>query len=436
MRLKHSEQGIYSKYIEIEVIFLRGIALEGGGARGSFHIGALLALRELGITYDCVTGASIGAINGAILAQGELDHLEDIWRMAQIGDMIQGDIDLIKQIVNLEFKSDYAKIRQFLMDTFRQGGLDVSPFKEKLRGFIDEEALRRSKIAFGLVTLSITDLKPIEAFIEDIPQGKLHDYILASANFPAFKDEKFDNQKMLDGCFFDNLPVNMLAERGCDEVIAIRLMSFGRIRKVKDKNVKVTTIIPSEDLGRTLEVDPIRAAHNIELGYFDTMRVMKGLRGRKYYVDQVPSEDAVIQSLLKISDGTLDGIAQLIGLKKPHKRMLFEDFLPMMAELLKMEEPFTYSDLVIAFYEFLAEQMGLNRLQILAFPELLQLVQEHYKNLEALGLSGLNEMAQHLMALIPTKGFSLLPHKLKSQLLVQIFFTLYKNGYGYGIISQ
>ena len=43
---------------------MRGLVLEGGGAKGSFHIGVLKALFESGYTFDGVAGTSIGAING------------------------------------------------------------------------------------------------------------------------------------------------------------------------------------------------------------------------------------------------------------------------------------------------------------------------------------------------------------------------------------
>ena len=44
-----------------------GLALGGGGAKGSVHIGALRAFAEEGITFDVVAGTSIGSIVGYIL---------------------------------------------------------------------------------------------------------------------------------------------------------------------------------------------------------------------------------------------------------------------------------------------------------------------------------------------------------------------------------
>lgn len=47
-----------------------GLALGGGGARGFTHIGLMRAIRELGMDPDIVAGTSMGALIGAMAAQG------------------------------------------------------------------------------------------------------------------------------------------------------------------------------------------------------------------------------------------------------------------------------------------------------------------------------------------------------------------------------
>jgi NTE family protein len=42
-----------------------GLVLEGGGAKGSYQIGACQAMQELGVEFGAVAGTSIGALNGA-----------------------------------------------------------------------------------------------------------------------------------------------------------------------------------------------------------------------------------------------------------------------------------------------------------------------------------------------------------------------------------
>lgn len=50
-----------------------GLILAGGGAKGAYQIGAWKAMRELDIEFEAIAGASIGAINGAMIAQGDFD---------------------------------------------------------------------------------------------------------------------------------------------------------------------------------------------------------------------------------------------------------------------------------------------------------------------------------------------------------------------------
>ena len=56
-----------------------GIALEGGGAKGSYQAGAYIALTENGIKPDMIAGTSIGAINAALMAQGDINKMIDLW---------------------------------------------------------------------------------------------------------------------------------------------------------------------------------------------------------------------------------------------------------------------------------------------------------------------------------------------------------------------
>ena len=60
-----------------------GLVLGGGGARGLAHLGVILALEEAGVPIDVVGGTSIGAIMGALCAQG-LDHAERVRRLREI----------------------------------------------------------------------------------------------------------------------------------------------------------------------------------------------------------------------------------------------------------------------------------------------------------------------------------------------------------------
>ena len=404
---------------------MRGIALEGGGAKGAFHVGAIKALHELGIEYQAVAGTSIGAINGAIIAMGDLALLEHLWLSTEMEDMIGGDAEIIKSIMNFEFRSEPLKIQTFIRETIRQGGLDITPLKKKLKELVDEDKVRASTVDYGLVSMSLTDLKPLEVFVNDIPEGRLHEYILASANLPAFKDDKLDNKKMIDGAFFDNLPINMLLKRGCDEVIAIRVNAIGRIQKVKKADQsKVITITPSEDLGKLLEIDTERAKYNIKMGYFDTMRVMKKLHGTRYYISNLIDEAIIMKNLIVISKNVLNEIGGFFNIEQPAYRMMFEEVIPLIGDLLKADKKGSYSQLVLAYYEFLAEQAGIDRFEIMNYETLVNRVNGHYLS-QIDQYNGMQDsVVNRLIAVLPNKSALLLPQKLKTELLIHIYYIL------------
>ena len=58
-----------------------GIVFEGGGGKGAFQIGVWNALRELNLEQyiTTISGTSVGALNAALLFQGNYANAERIW---------------------------------------------------------------------------------------------------------------------------------------------------------------------------------------------------------------------------------------------------------------------------------------------------------------------------------------------------------------------
>ena len=65
-------------YSFMGVMVMIGLALEGGGARGAFHMGVVKAFLEEGYEIGGITGTSIGALNGAIIVQGSFEEGTDM----------------------------------------------------------------------------------------------------------------------------------------------------------------------------------------------------------------------------------------------------------------------------------------------------------------------------------------------------------------------
>ena len=97
------------------------LVLGGGGARGAYEIGAWQALRETGQKIDMVFGASVGAINGAMVVQDAFDLAVTLWKEAKTEMVI--DTSLIKS--------------------------KRSPLRKLLEQYVDEAAIRASGIEIG-----------------------------------------------------------------------------------------------------------------------------------------------------------------------------------------------------------------------------------------------------------------------------------------------
>ena len=61
-----------------------GLALEGGGAKGSYQIGAYVALKKYIKNIDMIVGTSVGAINATLIIQGDIKKAIDLWTKVDI----------------------------------------------------------------------------------------------------------------------------------------------------------------------------------------------------------------------------------------------------------------------------------------------------------------------------------------------------------------
>lgn len=258
----------------------RAIALSGGGTKGSYELGVWKAIKELDIDYQIVTGTSIGSINGALMVTEEYDRACDLWNTITMDDMMEDGINLTATIEGMFDQK--AAIRPFLKKYIKNKGADISPFAKYIEQLIDEEIVRKSKIDFGLVTVQFPSLKAYELQKKDIPEGLLKDYILASAAiFPLFPMHKIGKETYLDGCYHDNLPIDLALRMGATDVIAIDLHTTPAHMDYATRPY-VTYIKPSRSLGTMMNFDHALLMENIEMGYQDAMKSLGKLLGFSY----------------------------------------------------------------------------------------------------------------------------------------------------------
>lgn len=258
----------------------RAVVLGGGGSKGAYQIGVWQAFEEMGMEYQVVTGTSVGALNGAMMAQGEFDAAYDLWWNLDNGQVMEG----LPPSSQDDPDSRLALYRAFVREMVTKGGLDISPLEETIRRIIDEEKLRKSGVAYGIVTVDMTDLKPVRMFLSEMPEGSVADYMIASAScFPAFKPRTIEKARFIDGGYYDNLPVEMATQAGVelDEIWAVDVDGIG-VRRDFTPSVPLRTVRCHWDLGSFLLFEGERIRRNIRLGYLDAMKEAGRLDGRAY----------------------------------------------------------------------------------------------------------------------------------------------------------
>ncbi len=350
---------------------MHGLVLEGGGAKGSYQIGACKAIQELGIGIGAVAGTSIGALNGAMIVQGELEKAYELWYNISPSQVFDIEEARLEELRNLEISHDgLLYFMKKAKEIAQSKGLDITFIKKLLHEIINEKKLRESKMIFGFVTVSLSDMKPLELFLNDVPHGKVVEYLLASANLPAFKQEKIDGKLFMDGGFYDNLPLNMLVDQGYKKIIAIRTKALGRTRKISDRKVNIQYISSEENLGRILDFNQTQARFNLQLGYHDVLRTFQGLKGRKYYLEPTGDEELFLNFLMAPGEKAILKLGESLGFKGiPYRRLLYEHIIPKLASLLEVGKESSYEELVIAILELIAVDHGIERFKIYSFSQ-------------------------------------------------------------------
>ena len=244
-------------------------------------MGVYRALQQLGWVPDIITGASVGALNGVLFTMGKVQEAEDIWRTMELHDVLE-----------LPATTEKQELYNFFMDVVRSGGLNVEPLGETIDRYIDEDAARHSPIRFGLVMTELSTMRSIRCPIEQIPAGQLKDYMLASsACFPALRPREIDGVKYIDGGWRDNMPLDLAKDMGAEELLGVDIDGVG-ITRPNTTGLPTQIIRSHWNLGPTLDFDPQRAARNIALGYFDTLRLFGRCGGTAYAI--LPDTDGFL----------------------------------------------------------------------------------------------------------------------------------------------
>ncbi len=349
-----------------------GLVLEGGGARGAYQAGVLKALFEAGYKFDGVAGTSVGALNGVMVAQNRFEDSMKIWREIDFANVLDINNNYGENVVNKNF--DQETIRYFykyVKKIIGQGGLDTTKIKNLIKANIDEDLLRDSGIDFGIMTYSVTEKQPLSIFVEDMAKDKVADYVMASASFPGFKKTVVDGQEFIDGGVYDNMPINMLLDKGYKDIVAIETKSSIPKKYPKDKNSQVFYIKPSEKPGRVMNFTSQSTERAIQIGYLDGLKLLRGYVGQNYFID-VSNKSPFGYGLCDLNDDLYVELAHIFG-------EIYAG-LPQLTEVINKELKLkgkNFAESILSLYEKIAYLEGVDRLKIYYFDEFIGLVKDN-----------------------------------------------------------
>lgn len=378
--LRFFDERIRNMELKLDLDKEYGIVLEGGGAKGAYQIGAWKALKEAGVKIKGIAGASVGSLNGALICMDDLELAEKIWGNIEYSQVMNVSDDMIRALKKKDFKSlNFQSLLNNGLQVIKDGGFDIEPLKNLIGEVVgDESKIRSSNCDFYAMTYSVDDLKEIAVDVKAAEPGTIKDMLLASAYFLAFKNEKLGGKRYMDGGGFNNVPLDVLMDKGYEDLIVIRIYGWGfdseKVVKIPE-NVTVHHIAPRQNLGGILEFDKKQAKKNMVLGYYDAKRFLYGLSGRIYYIDAPNTEpyyfDKMMSELelLKIyveEELDKDTFQSLSGY-----RAFTEDLFPKLAVEFKLKEDWDYKDLYLAILEDMAKRMKINRFEIYTVDQLI-----------------------------------------------------------------
>lgn len=284
----------------------RALVLPGGGGRGAYQVGVVKALYEKGLKFDMAFGTSIGGINAAVVAQGGIERLEELWCQIRASDIFK-------------LPSPHQMGRMLL--GHKLGLLDNSPLEDLLRREVNLPKLRATNMQIGWCATDLCSLETKLFMMDDIMStNELIDVLMATSAIPmAFPPRHISGHGLwVDGGLVRNTPMETAIQMGADEVYMVllhpekinicptnmfevivrcldivldasarkeiqtaelynRLVAEGNIESKGRKNVDIRVFQPKRAVNTTLlEIDPQRSRKLITQGYDEAMELMAG----------------------------------------------------------------------------------------------------------------------------------------------------------------
>lgn len=199
-----------SRAAPIELPSPVAFVLGGGASFGAVQVGMLQALAEVGLAPDLVVGSSVGAVNGALLAEdprGAANRLSHRW--------LQVRRQMVFPARALERMRSWRRNRTYLVSS---AGLRV----------LIEEVLGAERIEDLELPFAATAVDIASGEVVELDSGPLVPALLASTAVPGiYPAVHLGGRELVDGGVVANVPIEQALGRGARSVVVLDCGVFG-----------------------------------------------------------------------------------------------------------------------------------------------------------------------------------------------------------------
>lgn len=238
-----------------------GLVLSGGGAKGAYQAGLVAALAEHDIEIEMISGASIGALNGALIsAAGDIstaaERLDKLWDLVATKDVLGLNPELHPRYLSMLVAAGLTGVGQLGLGVLAgwagnradTGLVDSSPLTDILDRYLCPHALSNgiplhvslypyrgrlhaiTEFIKGEVIKRFDTQQSVFKYVQTLNPEEQKEVLLASAAIPVlFTPRKVGGQLFSDGgqgnyrSTQGNTPITPLLGQGLDAIIVSHL---------------------------------------------------------------------------------------------------------------------------------------------------------------------------------------------------------------------
>jgi len=279
------------------------LALTAGGARGAYQIGCWKAFHERGVSFEAVSGSSIGALNAAFICQGDVDLALSFWRELSETRLLRPDfarlrvfllrlsldaalflvpVPNLRAVRIIKYASVGLKLfsRHGSLGTLVREGLvrleDLEPLVGRYLDF--REVLRQPTPLFTTATEVPNEgngrLGSRWFKLQDLDEDGARKILTASVSLPLVSPLIRHNERSyMDGGIGQWAPIAPLYEAGFRHIVLLSTKARIRYNHKRYPGCTVSVIHPERSLGRfpraTFRFSPSAISRWIDQGYKD-----------------------------------------------------------------------------------------------------------------------------------------------------------------------